>query len=692
VLASKVQGNEEFGKNAGLYENTSEFSGRGMRRLFQRLPARLKFVLATTLLSGLSVGLFTGIIYYFDQAPSLGRHQFWLGLVTTMVGVLVLSFPLYHLLRRPLVSLAQAVIQATQDGAPHVRAMVSDSDEFSALMQNVNDLLAQIRQQDQLMQAYQEDLELQVGKRTQEVERQRDYVRNTLDSMMEALFSTGPSGVIQSTNKAATLITGYDGTELTGRYLDTLFLSSDESKPVDQWIHDLRNHGQVAQEERWLLTKTGERVPVLFSASALQHDTRQKEPGMVCLVLDITKRKQFEKELASARDEALEANQLKSEFLATMSHEIRTPLNGILGLTSLLQDTELNEEQTEYVTSANLCGQSLLKIINDVLDFSKIEAGHMAIDTVDFNLLRVVEDVAEMLASKALDKGYELVCSVNRDVPRWVQGDAGRLRQILTNLIGNAVKFTDEGVVMVHVTIEEEMPDAYSIRFEIKDTGIGISKEALTKLFESFSQADGSTTRQYGGTGLGLAISKSLCELMGGNIGAESIHGKGSVFWFTALLRKAQDEARRIDLSLSPFAGSGVLVVGTDHALRNALREKLEGWGMLVHEAQSAIEANVLLSDAKTRGEHYDISLVDINTPSSHGAYWQDLLEPKHESTGALTLLAPVGQRPELSDSAQSQVHGILTKPIREQQLYDCLGKLRRTEDEKDSTETLDPP
>jgi PAS domain S-box-containing protein len=149
--------------------------------------------------------------------------------------------------------------------------------------------------------------------------------------MMEALFSTGPSGVIQSTNKAATLITGYDGTELTGRYLDTLFLSSDESKPVDQWIHDLRNHGQVAQEERWLLTKTGERVPVLFSASALQHDTRQKEPGMVCLVLDITKRKQFEKELASARDEALEANQLKSEFLATMSHEIRTPLNGILG-------------------------------------------------------------------------------------------------------------------------------------------------------------------------------------------------------------------------------------------------------------------------------------------------------------------------------------------------------------------------
>ncbi|MBT6491287.1 MAG: PAS domain S-box protein, partial [Deltaproteobacteria bacterium] len=525
-----------------------------MRRLLQRLPARLKFVLATTMLSGLSVGLFTAIVHYFDQSSSVGHRHFWSALISTMVGVVVLSFPLYHLLRRPLVSLAQAVIQATQDGAPRVRAMVSDSDEFSALMQNVNDLLAQIRQQDQLMQTYQEDLELQVGRRTQEVERQRDYVRNTLDSMMEALFSTGPSGVIQSTNKAATLITGYDATELTGRYLDTLFLSSDESKPADQWIHDIRNEGQVAQEERWLLTKNGERVPVLFSASGLQHDARQKEPGMVCLVLDITKRKQFEKELAAARDEALEANQLKSEFLATMSHEIRTPLNGILGLTALLQDTVLNEEQLEYVTSANLCGQSLLKIINDVLDFSKIEAGHMAIDTVDFNLLRVVEDVAEMLAGKALDKGYELVCSVNRDVPRWVQGDAGRLRQILTNLIGNAVKFTDEGVVMVHVSIEDEMPDAYTIRFEIKDTGIGISQDALSKLFESFSQADGSTTRQYGGTGLGLAISKSLCELMGGTIGAESSQGEGSVFWFTALLRKTEDEARRVDLSLLPFA------------------------------------------------------------------------------------------------------------------------------------------
>ena len=188
-----------------------------MKRLVRALPARLKFVLATTLLSGLSVTVFTGVDRYFADSGAPVGIPFWLGLIGTMTGVMLLSFPLYHLLRRPLVSLAQAVIQATQDGAPRVKAMVSDSDEFSALMQNVNDLLAQIKQQDQLMQTYQEDLEMQVGRRTQEVERQRDYVRNTLDSMMEALFSTGPSGVIQSVNRAATLVTGYEAEELTGR-------------------------------------------------------------------------------------------------------------------------------------------------------------------------------------------------------------------------------------------------------------------------------------------------------------------------------------------------------------------------------------------------------------------------------------------------------------------------------------------
>ncbi len=659
-----------------------------MKRLIRALPARLKFVLATTLLSGLSVTVFTGVDRYFSQADTPVGIPFWLGLFGTMAGVMVLSFPLYHLLRRPLVSLAQAVIQATQDGAPRVKAMVSDSDEFSALMQNVNDLLAQIRKQDQMMQTYQEDLELQVGRRTQEVERQRDYVRNTLDSMMEALFSTGPSGVIQSVNRAATLVTGYDAKELTGRYLDTLFLANDESKPADQWIQDLRANGSVVQQERWLLTKDGERVPVVFSASLLQHDSRQREPGMVCLVLDITKRKQFEQELAEARDEALAANQLKSEFLATMSHEIRTPLNGILGLTALMQDTDLDDEQTEYVNSAHSCGQSLLKIINDVLDFSKIEAGHMSIDAADFNLLRVVEDVAEMLAGKASEKGYELVCSVGRDVPRWVQGDAGRLRQILTNLIGNAVKFTDEGVVMVHVTIEQEMDDAFLIRFEIKDSGIGISPDALTKLFESFSQADGSTTRKYGGTGLGLAISKSLCELMGGTIGAQSEQGKGSTFWFTAQLRKTKEESRRIDLSLSPFAGSGVLVIGSDPSLRAALRGTLEGWGMLVHEAQTHIEANALLSDALTRGEHYDISLVDISTDSNGSPYWEALASSSESAAGALTLLAPVGQRPTLSDSVQDNIHAILTKPVREQQLYACLGRLARGAPESENTDS----
>lgn len=649
-----------------------------MFRTFESIPARVKFIVGTTLLSGASILIFNGIASQLGQGATLDSDLMWASVGFTLCLVLLFSYPLYRILRSPIVRLAKALDQATQAGDHRVRNLVSDSEELDGLMQNANDLLSQIREQDRLMHSYQEDLELQVVRRTEDLERQRDYVRNTLNSMTEALFSTGPSGVIQSSNRAASVMTGYDSTELVGRYLDTLFLSHDEENTQAHWLKELGDHGMVKQEERWLLTKSGDRVPVRFSISALRHEEHHREPGLVCLVLDIAEQKKFERDLAVARDEALEANQLKSEFLATMSHELRTPLNGILGLTSLLQDTSLNEEQQEYSSSVHACGQSLLKIINDVLDFSKIEAGHMAIDSVDFNLLRVVEDVAEMLASKAADKGFELICSVDRNVPRWIQGDAGRLRQVLTNLIGNAVKFTDEGFVMVHVSVQEELSHAYSLRFEIRDTGIGVADDALGKLFESFSQADGSTTRKYGGTGLGLAISKSLCELMGGTIGAESTLGKGSVFWFTATLAKAEAESLHVDLSLSPFAGKEVLVVGTDNTLRSALRSKLEGWGLLVHEAQSSIEATVLLSDAQARGEHYDISIVDVGTVGTGGPFWKELLLPPQQAAGVLALLAPVGQRPKLHEEEEKAIHAVITKPIREQQLYDCLGRLER--------------
>lgn len=442
--------------------------------------------------------------------------------------------------------------------------------------------------------------------------------------------------------------------------------------------------------------RSGEWKWFAMRGKVVQRDEQDRPLRMMGTMIDITDRKvseaalmqaardleQKNAELAVARDNALEAAKIKAEFLATMSHEIRTPMNGVIGMTGLLLDTPLTPDQREYAETVRLSGEHLLDIINDILDFSKIEAGKLELEELDFDLHTTMDEAIGLLGDRAYGKGLELTCLVQAGVPTALRGDPGRLRQILMNLIGNAIKFTEQGEVVVTVSLADESDvetvttnvSCRTLRFEVSDTGVGMTPEQQAKLFQPFTQADGSTTRRYGGTGLGLSICKQLVEMMGGQIGLTSTVGAGSVFWFTVRVLLQSEGAQQIARASAPLQGRRILIVD-DHATnRRVLEQSLRGHGVLCESTENGHQALDRLRDAAGRRTPFDIAILDMQMPGMDGLEIARRIKADSVLQDTrLVLLTSVGWRGDAKTAQEAGIAVYLTKPIRHSLLYECL-------------------
>ena len=528
-----------------------------------------------------------------------------------------------------------------------------------------------------------------------------------------SIVITDTEGAIEYVNPKFTELTGYSFEEAIGKKPNIL---KSEEIPPDRYkdLWETIKEGHVWMGEFCNKKKNGElyweiasispvinEVGIITNFIAVKEDVTERKLAEEALrqsKIEIEKaNKQLENSIILANEmtqKAEMANLIKSQFLANMSHEIRTPMNGVIGMTGLLLDTDLTTEQRKFTEIARTSAESLLSLINDILDFSKIEANKMELEILDFDLLVTLEDVTEMLAMKAHEKGLELTCIVDPEIPIFLQGDPGRLRQIVLNLATNALKFTQKGEMSIQVNCEKEDADKVVLLFKVQDTGIGIPANRLNMLFSPFTQVDGSTTRKFGGTGLGLAISKQLALLMGGEIGVESKEGAGSLFWFTAGFTKQPESQQKLFTDKQhDLSNLHVLVVDDNETNRFLVTTLLKSWGCRYDEARNGPAALEQLFIAVQKEDPFQLALLDLQMPDMTGEELGTIIKKNeflHDTR--LVMLTSLGKRGDASRFKKSGFSAYLMKPIRQRQLHECISIVMGISRESEQKQSIITP
>jgi len=504
---------------------------------------------------------------------------------------------------------------------------------------------------------------------TQELARQHAYLDALIASTPVAIAVLDDQRVVRSVNPAFEGLFGYSAAEVVGAGIDGLIVPEalrSESSELETRVR----RGEVVRVELERMRKDGRRIQVRLSAAAVR---AAADGALVALYEDISDRKAAEAAMREARDLAERVARARSAFLANMSHEIRTPMNAVLGFVELVLDTELAPEQRRALELVRTSSEALLTILNDILDYSKIEAEHLELEAIPFDLPKVVHATATLLAVRAREKHLELTVDVLPDVPQMVRGDPTRVRQVLMNLIGNAIKFTDQGEVDVSASVARRDGGAATVQFRVRDTGIGISPEQLGTIFQEFTQADASMTRRYGGTGLGLAISRRLVALMGGELAVTSEVGHGSEFSFALTLPlEAAQAAARATVSLG---GRRLLVVDDNETNRRIVRDMLGAEGMAVHEAPRADAGLEALRRAARAGTPYDLAILDAQMPDQDGFELATAIRADRALAATrLLILTSAGQRGDGERCRQLGIQAYLTKPIARADLVEAVG------------------